>query len=446
MRDNRDDLKNTHPVDTSSNGKGGGEKSYSLDDDRRVKVLSPGALVAKRFFRNRLAVLGLIMLAVMFIFSFVGGVITPYGQAEVFYTYEMQSHEYVAATENTEFRYAVADGQEMGGGLRAQFLLAEETGETEFDYRDVHYTVVEEGEEFYSIRSGDTMIGIAYKDIVNAPDGGTEPSFAVKYEALRAYTNGETAFTAEGEDYSLDDGGNILLGDTVVGYISRFVVQSAESGVVITADFRTRLQEALESDTSEFVYTGEDGVEHTYEITYDASKQVWSVLQETETYVYDRYASPSAAHPLGTDGNGMDMLTRLMYGGRVSLLVGFVVVFIETIIGVILGGIAGYFGKWVDNIIMRVVDVFYCIPSMPLMIILGAAMDAMQVKNELRLLALMLVLGFLGWPGIARMVRGQILSLREQEFMTATEACGISVSRRIFRHLVPNVIPQLIVI
>lgn len=158
-------------------------------------------------------------------------------------------------------------------------------------------------------------------------------------------------------------------------------------------------------------------------------------------------AMPPLRRPsLGTDGNGMDMLTRLMYGGRVSLLVGFVVVFIETIIGVILGGIAGYFGKWVDNIIMRIVDVFYCIPSMPLMIILGAAMDAMQVKNELRLLALMLVLGFLGWPGIARMVRGQILSLREQEFMTATEACGISVSRRIFRHLVPNVIPQLIVI
>ena len=446
MRDNRDDLKNTHPVDTSSNGKGGGEKSYSLDDDRRVKVLSPGALVAKRFFRNRLAVLGLIMLAVMFIFSFVGGVITPYGQAEVFYTYEMQSHEYVAATENTEFRYAVADGQEMGGGLRAQFLLAEETGETEFDYRDVHYTVVEEGEEFYSIRSGDTMIGIAYKDIVNAPDGGTEPSFAVKYEALRAYTNGETAFTAEGEDYTLDDGGNILLGDTVVGYISRFVVQSAESGVVITADFRTRLQEALESDTSEFVYTGEDGVEHTYEITYDASKQVWSVLQETETYVYDRYASPSAAHPLGTDGNGMDMLTRLMYGGRVSLVIGFIVVIISGFIGVILGGISGYFGKWVDNFIMRVVDVFYCIPSMPLIIILGAAMDAMQVDPMMRIFYLMLVLGFLGWPSIARMVRGQILSLREQEFMTATEACGISVSRRIFRHLIPNVIPQLIVI
>ena len=94
---------------------------------------------------------------------------------------------------------------------------------------------------------------------------------------------------------------------------------------------------------------------------------------------------------------------------------------------------------------MRIVDIFYCIPSTPLIIILGAAMDGMRVDPQVRMLYLMLILGFLGWPGIARLVRGQILSLREQEFMTATEACGISVSRRIFRHLIPNVIPQLIV-
>ena len=83
---------------------------------------------------------------------------------------------------------------------------------------------------------------------------------------------------------------------------------------------------------------------------------------------------------------------------------------------------------------------------MPLLIILGAAMDGMRVDPQVRMFYLMLLLGFLGWPSIARMVRGQILSLREQEFMTATEACGISVSRRIFKHLIPNVIPQLIVI
>jgi peptide/nickel transport system permease protein len=111
-----------------------------------------------------------------------------------------------------------------------------------------------------------------------------------------------------------------------------------------------------------------------------------------------------------------------------------------------LGGVAGYFGGWIDNLIMRIVDIFYCIPSMPIIIILGATMDNMQVDAQLRMLYLMLILGFLGWPSIARMVRGQILSLREQEFMTATEATGIRASRRIFKHLIPNVIPQLIVI
>ena len=128
-----------------------------------------------------------------------------------------------------------------------------------------------------------------------------------------------------------------------------------------------------------------------------------------------------------------------------SLVIGFIVEIIATVLGVILGGLSGYFGKWVDMLIMRIVDVFYCIPSMPIIIILGAAMDNTGVDPQIRMIYLMLILGFLGWPGMARLVRGQILSLREQEFMTATEACGISVSRRIFRHLVRNVIPQLIV-
>ena len=111
----------------------------------------------------------------------------------------------------------------------------------------------------------------------------------------------------------------------------------------------------------------------------------------------------------------------------------------------ILGGISGYCGGWIDEIIMRIVDIFYCIPSMPIIIILGAAMDAANLSSSTRMLYLMLILGFLGWPSIARLVRGQILSLREEEFMTATEATGIKVPKRIFKHLIPNVIPQLIV-
>ena len=174
------------------------------------------------------------------------------------------------------------------------------------------------------------------------------------------------------------------------------------------------------------------------------------IAQVEPTFVLDTYSAPTLEHPLGTDKDGRDMLTRLMYGGRVSLIIGFIVEIISTVIGVILGGISGYFGKWVDNLIMRIVDIFYCIPSTPLLIILGAAMDHLgpngtSVNSTVRMVFLMLVLGFLGWPSIARLVRGQILSLREQEFMTATEATGLSVHRRIFKHLVPNVIPQLIV-
>ncbi len=433
----------------NTKGKGqesGSEEQYSLNDDRRVKALSPGTLVVKRFFRNRLAVLGLIMLAVMFIFSFIGGLVTPYGQAEQFYTYTYLEKEYVGVTRNDDLRYAIKDGATFSSAAQAQFLLARNRGETSFSYKDVAYTLEEQGTDFYGIYEDGELIAMAYKDIVNAADGMDLPSFEVRYAALLAYTNGESAFTAEGNSYALDEEHNILLDGEEIGYISRFVVSSASPDVVISRDFKESLEEDIDAGDTTFVYnTGEEGVENSYNIVYDAAKLVWSVTQQTKTYVYDSYAAPSLAHPLGTDSNGMDMLVRLMYGGRVSLVIGFIVVFIETAIGVVLGGMSGYFGGWVDNLIMRIVDIFYCIPSMPLIIILGAAMDGMQLDPNIRMIYLMLLLGFLGWPGVARLVRGQILSLREQEFMMAAEATGVRAARRIFRHLIPNVIPQLIV-
>lgn len=423
----------------------GGGEAYSLNDDRRVKVLSPGALVAKRFFRNQLAVLGLVMLIVMFIFSFVGGLVMPYGQDEQFYTYTAMDKEYVGVVRNDALRYSIAEGQEFGSIVQAQLILAVNKKQESFTYKDVTYDVETLGADTYRISSAGVDLALASKDIINAESGAEELSFEAKAAALQAYDAGEGSFTAGGVDYTLDEDGNILQGGTVLAYVSRFVVSSSQNGVVIPRDFKEALEEAIDADLAEFDYTAADGTENHYKITYKADSKTWSVLQSTETYVYDRYANPSAAHPLGTDGNGMDMLTRLMYGGRVSLIIGFIVVFIEVALGVLFGGLSGYFGGWVDNLIMRIVDIFYCIPSMPLIIILGAAMDAMRVDPQIRMLYLMLILGFLGWPSITRLVRGQILSLREQEFMTATEACGIRVSRRIFRHLIPNVIPQLIV-
>lgn len=160
----------------------------------------------------------------------------------------------------------------------------------------------------------------------------------------------------------------------------------------------------------------------------------------------DNLAPPSAEHWLGTDADGMDVLTRIMYGGRISLTISFIVVILEVILGVILGGLAGYFAGWVDTVIMRVVDIFNCVPTLPLMLIIGAVLDATPfIAMKDRIYWMMGFLTLFGWTGIARMVRGQILSLREQEFMVSATARGLSTKRKIFRHLIPNVMPQLIV-
>ena len=421
-------------------------EEYSLNDDRRVKVLSPGTLVAKRFFRNRIAVTGLVILAFMFLFSFLGGLVSPYKEDQKFYRYDIQQKTYAGVIENTEFRYASADGQDFGSILQAQLVLAVQTNKDSFTYKNVTYTVTEEGPDFYSVSiQGGANIGIAYKDVASSSNEGEKLPYALQFAALKAYTNGETAFTAGGQDYTITEDGGVLQGETEVAYISRYVVNAVMGDVFLTRDFKDQLITCIESGNEDFYYTGEDGATYDYKVSYSADTKGWTVLQSKETYVFDTYSSPSREHWLGTDRNGMDMMTRLMYGGRVSLVIGFIVEIIATVLGVILGGISGYFGKWVDMLILRVEEVFYCIPSMPIIIILGAAMDNTGVDPQIRMIYLMLILGFLGWPGMARLVRGQILSLREQEFMTATEACGISVSRRIFRHLVPNVIPQLIV-
>lgn len=167
---------------------------------------------------------------------------------------------------------------------------------------------------------------------------------------------------------------------------------------------------------------------------------------------YRQYADPSKEHLLGTDDKGMDVFVRLMYGGRISLTIGFIVVILETLIGIILGGISGYFGGWVDQLIMRIVDIFNCIPTLPILLIASAIIDARfsaelnnQITSTQRIYILMAIITIFSWSGVARLVRGQILALREQEYITATEVMGLPTWRKIFKHLIPNVMPQLIV-
>lgn len=179
-------------------------------------------------------------------------------------------------------------------------------------------------------------------------------------------------------------------------------------------------------------------------VTDDGEKIIITEVVETEETI-NKYAPPSASHFLGTDEKGMDVFVRLMYGGRISLTIGFIVVILETILGVLLGGIAGYFGRWVDQLIMRIVDIFNCIPTLPILLIASAVIDSWNVEADQRIYILMVIITIFGWSGTARLVRGQILSLREQEYITATEVMGLPTWRKIFKHLIPNVMPQLIV-
>lgn len=156
-------------------------------------------------------------------------------------------------------------------------------------------------------------------------------------------------------------------------------------------------------------------------------------------------APMSKSHWLGTDADGRDVLTRLMYGGRISLTVGFCVVLVELVIGITLGGIAGYYGGKIDMLIMRLVEIFYCIPFIPLMLILSSIMMALSISPRNKIYFIMFAMGVLYWAGVARLVRGQILSLREMEYMQAAEATGIRTWKKIFKHLVPNVMPMIIV-
>ncbi len=182
------------------------------------------------------------------------------------------------------------------------------------------------------------------------------------------------------------------------------------------------------------------------DVEFTVNGVTYSVKQTTPKFLIDNFlAAPSGEHLLGTDDQGYDVFVRLMYGGRISLIVSFLAVFLITVFGVILGGISGYFGGAVDTIIMRVCDVLMCLPGVPILLIISTILDSADVDAKYRIYLLMIYLTFISWPGTARLVRGQILSLREQEYMVAAEAMGYSTPRKIFKHLVPNVMPQLIV-
>lgn len=155
--------------------------------------------------------------------------------------------------------------------------------------------------------------------------------------------------------------------------------------------------------------------------------------------VLDRYQSPSLAHFLGTDKFGRDIFSRILYGARISLTIGFIAIVISVTLGTLLGAVAGYFRGWADTAIARFIDMLLSIPRLILLLVIIAMFEP-------NIFILVAALGLTGWESSARIVRGQFLSLREQEFVQASRALGYSDWRIIFRHILPNTLAPIIVI
>jgi peptide/nickel transport system permease protein len=154
--------------------------------------------------------------------------------------------------------------------------------------------------------------------------------------------------------------------------------------------------------------------------------------------IAQRLQAPGWSHPLGTDDLGRDVLTRILYGARISLLVGFVAVGIATGIGIFLGALAGYYGRWIDALLMRFVDIMLCFPTFFLILAVIAFLDP-SIWN------IMIIIGLTGWMGVARLVRAEFLSLRERDFVLAARAVGAGDARIIFRHILPNALSPVLV-
>ncbi|WP_392486274.1 oligopeptide ABC transporter permease [Haloimpatiens sp. FM7315] len=154
--------------------------------------------------------------------------------------------------------------------------------------------------------------------------------------------------------------------------------------------------------------------------------------------LYNMYSPPSKEHILGTDEVGRDVFSRLVYGGRVSLLVGFSAMLVQLILGIILGMVSGYFGGFIDKIIMMVVDIIMCFPFFVVAITIAAIVGP-SIWN------LICIIGFLSWPGIARIIRAEILSLKKNDYIMAAKAMGLNDGEIIINHLMPNVISPIIV-
>lgn len=174
---------------------------------------------------------------------------------------------------------------------------------------------------------------------------------------------------------------------------------------------------------------------------FAGSKQTYLVNAENEV----AEKSGFKGYLMGTDEMGRDILTRIIHGGKMTMTIGAVAVIVSSIIAIIVGCVSGYFGGWVDMLLMRITEIFSSIPFLPFAMMLSYVIRTMPISDNMRIFIIMIMLGLLSWTGLARMIRGQVLAEREKEFVIAAQSMGVKERRIAFKHILPNVISIILV-
>ena len=168
------------------------------------------------------------------------------------------------------------------------------------------------------------------------------------------------------------------------------------------------------------------------------SKQTYLINEDDEL----TYKTGFKGYLMGTDDMGRDILTRIVHGGKMTMTIGAVAVIVSSIIAIIVGCLSGYFGGWVDMLLMRITEIFSSIPFLPFAMMLSYVIRTMPIGETMRIFIIMIMLGLLSWTGLARMIRGQVLAEREKEFVIAAQSMGVKESRIAFKHILQMSFPS----
>lgn len=288
--------------------------------------------------------------------------------------------------------------------------------------------------------TGGTELSLDYRTAYSSKDG--------RISDLSGYLSGKIVvdIAATNNCYALimEDGSMVVFGASEYGEDEVPTLPAGEKYVSVKAG--TRHFVALTQTGKVYAWGHNDGGQiningATAAEVFTGSKQTYLVNENDQVTEKTGFRG----YPFGTDNRGRDVLTRIIHGGKMTMTIGAVAVIVSTIIAIIIGCLSGYFGGWVDMLLMRITEICSSIPFLPFAMMLSYVIRTMPIDEGTRIFIIMVMLGLLSWTGLARMIRAQVLAEREKEFVIAAQSMGIKESRIAFKHILPNVASIILV-